>query len=116
MEVILNEVLTIDGENRKAIFHDIIVNFPEGYTCMGNRDNTVNVAFGIYPNTIGVLWFTPIILEEIDQAIKVFNEWVEVYPKAVEMSLNGHKAWFVVEEAEHGDLDKFFWPDYEGEM
>lgn len=116
MEVVLNQVLKIDGENRKAIFHDITLDFPEGYTCMGHRDDVVNVAFGIYPNTIGVLWFTPIMLEEIDQAIKVFNEWVEAYPKAVEMNINGHKTWFVVEDAERNELDKFFWPKYEGEM
>jgi hypothetical protein len=116
VEIILNEVLKIDGENRKTIFHDITLDFPEGYTCMGHRDNTVNVAFGVYPNTIGVLWFTPIILEETDQAIKVFNEWVEEYPNAVEMNILGYKGWFVTEDAERNELDKFFWPGYEGEM
>lgn len=116
MEVDINEVLKIDGDNRKTVFHGITLDFPEGYTCMGHRDNTVDVAFGLYPNTIGVLWFSPVIVEEAEEAIKIFNDWVKAYPKAIEMFINGFPTWFVVEDAPRIELDKFFWPEYNGEM
>jgi hypothetical protein len=116
METILNEFLKIDGENRKAVFHDITLDFPEGYTCMGRRDDVNHIAFGKYPNTIGVLWLTPVIVEEVEEAKHIFEEWVKGSPKAIEMDINGYRAWFSTEDVLRNEQDQFFWPDYTGDM
>jgi hypothetical protein len=116
MEVHVNEFLRLDTESRKAVFQDITIYYPEGYTCMGKRDDIHNIAFGIYPNTIGVLWLSPVIVEEVEEAMEIFNGWVKAYPKAVEMNINGYKAWFVTEDVLRNEQDQFFWPDYQGDM